>query len=106
MRALDASGDSLRLYWRAGEAARPADSVYDGCCTHPPLHFEWRAAAGQAAVPSQSAAGTLYVTLVNQQGPQAARCRITATLLAPARGRAHPPAPADGCALPLSLIHI
>ena len=96
VRALDASGDSLRLYWRAGEAARPADRVYDGCCTHPPLRFEWRAAAGQAAVPAQSAAGTLYVTLVNQQGPQAARCSITATLLAPGRGRAHPPAPADG----------
>ena len=94
VRALDASGDSLRLYWRAGEA--PADGVYDGGCTHPPLYFEWRAAAGQAAVPSQSAAGTLYVTLVNQHGPQAARCSITATLLAPGRGRAHPPAPADG----------
>lgn len=96
VRALDASGDSLRLYWRAGEAARPADGVYDGCCTHPPLYFEWRAAAGQAAPPAQSAGCTLYVTLVNQQGPQAARCSITATPLAPGRGRAQPPAPADG----------
>ena len=96
VRALDASGDSLRLYWRAGEAARPADGVYDGCCTHPPLYFEWRAAAGQAAPPAQSAGCTLYVTLVNEQGPQAARCSITATPLAPGRGRAQPPAPADG----------
>ena len=98
VRALDASGDSLRLYWRegtggvsncsrasatqqrasasptlnlppnarmldgrAGEAARPAEGVYDGCCTHPPLSFEWRAAAGQVT-PTLTLALTLTLT--------------------------------------------
>ena len=100
VRALDASGDSLRLYWREGEAARPAEGVYDGCCTHPPLAFEWRAAAaGQAAEPGQSRARTLHVTLLNQQGPQAVRCSVTATLLVPERGRvgaARPPPQPEG----------
>ena len=74
----------LPAHYAQGEAARPAEGVYDGCCTHPPLSFEWRPAAGQVTLTltltltlSLSLSLTLTLTLTRRRPARAGPARCT-----------------------------